>query len=353
MPSVEEIKRMMKPAEKREESKLLLSSGSSMLNLACSGDVRGAFRAGYYCFIIGDSQSGKTWIAVNTLAEAANDPRFQKYRLIYDPTEHGALMNLRKFFGSKLVERIEVMDPPSDTAEEFYYNLDDALNGDRPCIYVLDSQDGLSDNAEQTKFEEVKAASRKGKQTTGSYNVSKPKVHSANIRQFIRPLRSTGSILMVLNQTRDSFDPFKPKSYSGGRALWFYATMQMTSSVKKHIMKDIHGKKRELGVIVKAVVKKSRETGRVRTVDVPILHSYGIDDVGSCVDYMVDENAWTKNKTGFIEAVGLGPIVKKRRDDLIRKIEEDDLVDDLRLLVQQTWNEVEQACEVSRKKRYE
>jgi len=353
--TVEEIKQMMRRSEKRGTTKklLLLSSGSTLVNLACSGRVEGAFPIGHYFFVPGDSMSGKTWLGMSCFAEAANDERFDQYRLIYDPTESGALMDLGRFFGEKAAKRIEWMDPPSCTVREFYFNVDDALEDGRPFVYILDSQDSLSSEEEQEKFEEVKSAHRKGKTTTGSYGDSKAKIHSANMRKLMSPLRESGSILIVLNQTRDSFDQFKPAAYSGGRALLFYATLQLWSRVKSRIKKTVRGKPRQLGVVVGVTVKKNRLTGKERSVEVPIFHSCGIDDVGSCVDYLIDEKAWSKSGNGFVEAVGLGPIIKLRRDDLIRKIEGDDLVDDLRMLVQKCWDEVERACEVVRKKRYQ
>lgn len=351
--TVEEIKQMMaRPKKKTAEKQLLLSSGSTLVNLACSGTIEGAFPVGHYFFIPGDSMSGKTWLGMSCFAEAARDDRFDRYRFVYDPTEGGALMDLERFFGKRVVERIEWMDPPSGTVREFYFNVDDALEDGRPFIYVLDSQDSLSSEEEQEKFGKSKTAHRKGKTTTGSYGDSKAKIHSANMRKLMTPLCKSGSILIVLNQTRDSFDMFKPAVYSGGRALVFYATLQLWSRVKERIKKTVRGKPRQLGVLVKVMVKKNRLTGRERTVEVPIFHSCGIDDVGSCVDYLIDEELWTKTKNGFVEAVGLGPTIKVRRGDLIRKIEEDDLVDDLRALVQRTWDEIERECEVVRKKRY-
>jgi len=354
MISVEEVKQMMRRSKKRRpEKRLLLSSGSTLVNLACSGSIEGAFPAGHYCFIPGDSMSGKTWLGMSCFAEAANDRRFAQYRLIYDPTESGAMMDLERFFGKRAVERIEWMDPPSCTVREFYFNVDDALEEGRPFIYVLDSQDSLSSEEEQQKFEEIKTAHRKGKTTTGSYGDSKAKLHSANMRKLMTPLRESGSILIVLSQTRDSFDQFKPAAYSGGRALLFYATLQLWSKVKSRIKKNVRGKPRQLGVVVKVTVKKNRLTGKESSVEVPIFHSYGIDDIGSCADYLVDEKVWTKSGNGFVEASGLGPTMKLRRDELVRKIEQEDLVDDLRALVQRTWDEVERECEVVRRKRYE
>ncbi len=349
----------MAKREKPADRKLLLSTGSTLLNLACSGRTDGGFRIGTYNFFVGDSNSGKTFIGLTCLAEAANDPRFDGYRLIHDDVEGGALMNLRRFFGSRMADRIE---PPagskaepvySRTAEEFYYHVDDALKDGRPFIFVEDSQDGLSSGAEEEKFDEKKAAHRKGKDATGSYGDAKAKIHSANIRKLLGPLKDTGSILLVLNQTRDSFSIFEKSTYSGGRALKFYAALQLWASVKGQITRQIKGKKRQLGVNCKVQVRKNRITGRDRTVVVPIYHSYGIDDTGSMVSWLVEEGRWTKSKSGVVEATGLGPTFSGRLDQVVARIEERGMEDDLRTLVGMIWNDVEKACRVKRKRRYE
>jgi len=349
----EKIKQMLRMIGTQQGSHQLLHSGSTLVDLACTGTIEGAFLAGHYYFVVGDSNSGKTWLGLSCFAEAATDPQWDNYRLVYDPVEGGALMDLERFFGRKAAERIEVVDPPSETVEEFYYNLDDQLSGDRPVISVLDSQDALSSVAEQEKFEKTKKAYRSGKSTSGSFGDNKAKVHSANLRKFMGPLRDTGSILLILNQTRDSFDLFTPKTYSGGRALKFYATIQLWNKVKKNLIKSVRGKKRQLGVLVELRAKKSRATGRDRVVEIPIYHSYGIDDVGSCVDYLVSEGVWSKGSTGYIQATGIGPTFKGYRDKIIDIIEQEDKIDDLRLLVERTWREIEKECEIRRRPRYE
>jgi len=40
------------------------------------------------------------------------------------------------------------------------------------------------------------------------------------------------------------------------------------------------------------------------------------------------------------------------RSALLKHIEEEELEDDVRVLVQETWKEVEEACKVKRKRRY-
>jgi len=335
----------------------LLSTGSTLLNLACSGRVEGGFLKGHYYFFVGDSNSGKTFIGLSCLAEACINRYFDGYRIIYDDVERKALMNMERFFGWGVAERLEspaVIDGHwaySDTAEDFYYHLDDAIQDGRPFIYVLDSQDALSSTAEQEKFIERKDACRKGKDVSGSYGDNKAKVHSSHIRKVVRPLMDTGSILIVLNQTRDSFDLFERSTHSGGRALKFYASLQLWSSVKGRIERTVKGKKRQLGVNCKVQVKKNHIVGWDRTVTVPVYHSYGIDDTGSMVDYLVSEGAWTR-KGNRVEAVGLGPACSGTREQVVQRIEGRDLIDDLRTLTGMTWADVEETCRVKRKRRY-
>ena len=358
MISIEKIKQAMKRKSTKPDQGLLLSTGSTTLNLACTGRVDGGFPVGSYVFFVGDSMSGKTWFGHSCLAEATIDKRFDDYRLVYDDVEGGSRMNVERFFGKRLAERIE---PPgvddngnpvySDVIEEFYYFVDDLLKGSRPFIYVLDSQDSLSSRAEQSKFDEVKRAHRKGKEVAGSYGDAKAKVHSTTLRKLLGPLRDTGSVLIVLNQTRDSFSLFEKSTYSGGRALQFYATLQLWSSKVGKIERTVRGKKRQLGIKSKIQVRKNRLTGKDHSVFVPILHSCGIDDLGGCVDYLVDENYWKENG-GKIVATGLGPDIIARRESLVRRIEEGGLEQDLRELVGMVWGNIEAACLVERKSRY-
>jgi len=211
----------------------------------------------------------------------------------------------------------------------------------------------LSSNAEQGKFDELKKAHRKGKEVSGSYGDNKAKVHSANIRKLMGPLNESGSILLILNQTRDSFDMFQPAAYSGGRALKFYATLQLWSSVKRRLKKTVRGKERQIGIVAKVAVKKNRLTGKERTVEIPIYNSHGMDDVGSCVDYLVDEKFWVKSGSNSVCVKGLGPPKEMKRDAIIKSVEEDGAEEDLRELVVKVWEEIEAASAVRRKRRYE
>jgi len=367
-PSVEKVKAgLMRKTVEEKAVKVgdLLSTGSTLLNLACTGNWKGGFAKGKYFFVVGDSASGKTFLTLTCLAEAAINPAFANYRFIYDDVEGGALMDIERFFGKQVAMRLS---PPrkdvngipiySQTAEDFYYHLDDCLLGDRPCIYILDSMDGLSSEYEGEKFKERKTAARKGKNVSGSYGDGKAKINSAGIRSMLYRLRDTGSILIVVNQTRDNvgggmFEPRKTRS--GGYALTFYATVELWSSVTKKITKMVRGTQRTIGVNCRVKVKKNRFTGRERTVELPIYYELGIDDVGSCVDYLLTEKHWSKTDAGSINTgkdfkAALG-VAKKTK--LIQEIEERGLENDLRELVAGVWADVEAACGEKRKPRYE
>ncbi len=330
-----------------------LSSGSTLLNLAVSGRTNGCFVKGKYHFIVGDSKSAKTFLSLTCLAEAARNPNFEKYRFIFDDVEGGALMDKEKYFGKKVASRLE---SPSTNAshmiEEFYYNVDNAIEDGRPFIYILDSMDSLSSENEESKYQEHKKAFYAEKETAGSMGDGKAKKNASGLRRLMPLLRKSGSILIIINQTRDNIGfGFEKKTRSGGKALRFYATTEWWSSLKGEIKKKIRGKDREVGVNVKIDIKKNRITGKEPTIEIPIYHSSGFDDTGSLVNYLIEEGHWTKNKQGFIECPEWE--CNLRFEDLIAKIEEEELEKELKIAVKGVWDEIQEASEVKRKKRYE
>src|SRR5690606_8689584 len=144
----------------------------------------------------------------------------------------------------------------------------------------------------------------KGEEEIGSYGDSKAKINSTRLRVVANRLRETGSILVIINQTRDNIgftSRFQPKTRSGGHALKFYSRLELWLSPGGTIKKTVKGKQRKLGIKTNVKIEKNHITGRRRTVTVPILYSSGIDDVGANVDYLVEEGLW-KERKGVIEA---------------------------------------------------
>lgn len=335
-----------------------LSTGSTLLNLALSDRVDGGFLPGKYYFLVGDSNSGKTFFSMTCFAEAMRNPHFKDYRLIYDNVEDGMLMNVRELFGKDVLLRVE---PPrvrkgeplfSDTIEDFYFNLDDAVKEGRPFIYVLDSMDGLSSEAEGEKFEERKNANRKGKTAKGSFGDGKAKKNSEGLRKVLGGLRSTGSILIIISQTRDNLNPMafgEKKTRSGGRALRFYATCEIWTSPTGAVKKTVRGKPRAVGTGVQLKVVKNRITGKLATVETVIYPSYGIDDFGSCVDFLTDENVWRKDGS----KIHLPGSEGVKREELLSRLDTSEKFRRKTLeKVGETWTEIQRDSALPRLPRY-
>jgi RecA/RadA recombinase len=372
--TADDIKKSLTPAAKKPSiipAKDLLSSGSTLLNLACSGRTVGAFAKGHYYLIVGDSSSGKTVLVMTTLAEAAISTNFKKYRFIFDNAENGMLMDVARFFGPRVAERLE---PPkvdkkglainSGNQEEFYYNLD-AATSKGPCIYILDSMDALAPKVDIDRFKKGRERAEKGedeeapvtseenkKKEKGSYGTDKAKQNSSMLRLARNGLEKHGSILIVLGQTRQNigFDAmFNPKTRGGGLAMTFYATLELWTSIRQHIKTKHKGKDVEQGIVSRIRVKKNRISGRDRSVDVPIFHSTGVDDLGSCVDYLVEWKHWPKLK-GSVTAKEWA--VSCDRESLVAYIEEKELEDELKIITAEVWNSIEEAVAITRKPRY-
>ena len=298
--------------------------------------------------------SGKTWFTLTCLAEASRLKSFKDYQFIHDDVERGASMDLEHYFGSRVAKRLTT--PPngiSSTVEEFYFNINEALDRG-PCIYILDSMDALSCAADIEQFEKERKAHAAGKEVTGSYGTGKSKANSEGLRLLMGRLESTGSILVIISQTRDNIGfgaQFNPKTRSGGKALRFYAHCEIWTSVVKTLKKKVKGKDRQVGAVTRCEVKKNRSTGQQHKVEVQFYHSYGIDDLGSLVEYLIEEGHWTKSgakiKADDIEFIG-------SLNGLLSHIEDKGIEGVVREIAGEVWDEIQTATQLQgRKRRYE
>ncbi len=343
-----------------------LDSGLTLVNLACTGNPNVAFFPGHFNMFVGASRAGKSWLLLQILAEAARNKAYKTHRLILDQPERGALMDVPRYFGTRLPKRLEQpgRGGSSHTIEEFYDHVDDAIRIGVPFIYGLDSEDALSSEDEQKKAEQNKKARRRqSKQEDedgevkikGSYGDGKAKKNSAGLRQAHGGLDSTdpGSILFMIKQSRDNpaAGPFggDKQTRSGGRSLTFYSTIELWFSVSKKITKKILDKDRTIGSMLRITVKKNRVDGWEGSVEVPFLRKYGMDDIRSCINFLLVEKHW-KKKAGNIYAPEFDFAGKENK--LVEYIEEEECQTELRLITAKHWSKIERLCEEKRKPRY-
>ncbi len=332
----------------------LVPTGITTFNLACSDSHIGGPQTGKIINLIGDSSSGKTMVAFTIGAEMVLDKRFEDYRIIYDDVEAALEFDVSKLFGDSLKNRIE---PPlkdennnpvsSETILHFHDNILSAIEKKKPFIYILDSLDALDETGDQKKLKEVRKSVKAGTEIKGSYGMGKAKGMSQLLRNICREIEKTNSILIIISQTRDNTDAmsFVKNTRSGGRALKFYCTHEIWLNA----LKPIKSKELKIGNNVKGKITKNKITGKEREFFFPIYYDYGIDDIQSNINFLIEMKYWKKNKLKIdaedfeIEA----PMAK-----LIREIEDQNLEKKLKRLVGKVWKKREDSVKVDRKRKY-
>ena len=330
----------------------LIPTGSTLLNLACTDNFRGGFCPGKVVTLPGGSQSGKTLLTLTMMAEVCQSKKFKTYQLIYDDVEAALEFDIAEIFGNTLAKRMT--SPPngaSDTIQDLQANILTVAKTNKSFIYILDSFDALSSDEEVKKaYKEALAkaiSSDEVKAIAGSYKTEKAKIAGQILRLIKKNLKKTGSTLIIVQQTRQKIGLSygKRETTSGGNAPYFYSTHQAWLTKIESLKK----RGRKIGSRVKAEVLKNKITGKIRTIEFDVYDDYGVDDIGSCIDFLVLEKYWEKEKL-TIKAGEFN--ISATRDKLIREIEDQGLERQLSQLVGSVWAEIEASLKLNRKKRY-
>lgn len=117
------------------------------------------------------------------------------------------------------------------------------------------------------------------------------------------------------------------------------------------IKKQISGKKRQIGTRTKTQIKKNRTTGHLSEVAFDIFPSYGIDDIGSCVDFLTDEGWWGGTKKSIKPRAEGFPVGS--RETIIEAIESRRLLAPLRQEVAECWSSIDKALRPDRRNPYQ
>lgn len=336
----------------------LIPTGCVLFDLALSDSIVGGWKTGKIVNVIGDSSSGKSILALSTLAEVANSSRFRGYRLIFDDVECASEFNVRRLFGRRAAKKIA---PPrtdddgeplySNMIEDFHSNIRDVINDGKPFIYVLDSFDALHAEDDEQKADRMLTARKRGEKTAGTYALAKPKMASWILRDIKSKLANkAGSLLIIISQTRANIDPFSPakKTRSGGMALRFYSTHEVWLAIKK----KIKSRNQVIGVQTIAKISKNKLTGKIREVEFPIYYDYGIDNIGACIDWLVREKYWKKRKNSIVATLEGDELVGSR-NSVIKWIErEKEKRSLLNHVIETAWNEREESLKLNRKPKY-
>jgi len=355
MPKKKVIDEVVKQAEERHTKKKEAKSpgikaytGATLLDCV----VGGGYPFGSMIQLYGDSQSGKTYMAIECIAHA-RQTFGKKLKWFYDDAEAGFNFDTQSMYGFEMLPKDK--EDRSDTIEEFASRLKRELNKlkkDELLIYVVDSFDGLGSEAEKVRDAERQKAFENGKvYEKGTFAMEKQKFASEFFRNRIREIRNKNCLLIVISQVRtDIGKTFGDKdSVSGGKALKFYSTFRIKLSEVEKVKK----KKRDISATIKAKAVKARIHRPFRECFINLIFDYGIDNIGSNIDFLYDlktEQGREKLKKDQKKVEWDGK--EYSRNKLIQHIEENDLEEELIQRVKDEWDRIEDSIATKRKDKW-
>lgn len=355
----EQIRKTSKKKIKKESSylKATIPTGLTTLNMALDDNPHYGYRPGSIVNTIGDTHTGKTTLAMLCLAACAHDKNLQDYHLIYDGAEPIVGLDIKRLYGKKTYRRMKPLHPGrkpvySRTVEDFLFGVMDLLDKEEPFILIEDSLDALTSEDDLEHMEKSRKNWKKGEEGSGTYGMGKAKGMSALFRNVADRIEQTESMLMIISQTRDNINPlsFKKKTRSGGRALDFYSHIIMWLAHTGKINKTVRKKNHQIGNSTKLKIDKNKYTGKQRQAIFDTYYDYGVDDIGSMVDWLLDNGVWSKGKS--IHTDGLSSEFSGGRASIIEHVEEQSLEDELKEIVAENWAQIEESLRLGRKSRF-
>lgn len=277
-----------KGAQVEEKNKIYFRTGCSLVDMVVGGakDVFG-FPAGKIINIVGDKSTGKTFLCNEIIA--SNHYKYgDKFKWMYDDCEAGYSFDTESMYGFNIVTP---ESNQSTKVEDAYYHIAkfiENLRDDEFGVYVLDSLDALtSDEADSLAEERIKAYDSGKEFEKGSYKMGKAKYLSQEFfPQLCRKLENKNVLLIIVSQIRDNMDMFSFERHSraGGKALDFYCSHIVWLATAQKVLK----KDTPIGGAVKLKLTKGKVPRPFRDCFYSFYFSYGIDDVGSNIDYLFD-----------------------------------------------------------------
>lgn len=312
-----------------------VSSGSAVLDAALGG----GWCLGRVANIVGDRSAGKTLLAIEACAnfhrqypdgyiryneaEAAFDEAYAEALgmpiaavdfkgAAVDPKDEEKYAELAAIVADRGADdrdrtRAETamkklknrgVGQASNTVEALHIDIVRVLdqNPGKPILYIIDSLDALSDDAEQERAI-----------GDASYGGSKPKKMGEMFRRLVDRMEGQRMLLIVVSQLRDKLNVTfgEKQTRSGGRALDFYASHIIWLAETGKLKKVIKGNERVIGVKVQVRVKKNKVGLPFRECKYPILFGYGVDDLTAGVEWLIEAGCSDRleelevSKTGY------------------------------------------------------
>jgi recombination protein RecA len=252
-----------------------ISSGSLGVDLALGV---GGFPKGRVIEIYGPESSGKTTLAIHTIAEAQKAGGIAAFI----DAEHA----FDRFYAEKLgvdIENLLVSQP--DNGEQALEIADHLIRSGAIDIVVIDSVAALTPKAE---IEGEMGDSRMGLQA---------RLMSQALRKLTSNISKTKTCCIFINQLREKIGVMfgNPETTTGGNALKFYASVRV--DIRK--VGQIKDSEDVTGNRVRVKIVKNKMAPPFRKAEFDIIYGEGISKTGEIIDLGVEQNVIKKAGSWF------------------------------------------------------
>lgn len=250
------------------------SSGCTMLDCVLGG----GWAVGRVSNVVGDKSTGKTLLV---LEGAANFLR--QY-----PDGHVKYKECESAFDSQYAAALGIpmdkiaVEEDLNTVEDMFKDLDKLIktaDDNEPILYIVDSLDSLSDDAEMAR--DI---------GQGSYGTAKAKNMSEMFRRQVRQLKKKRTHVQIVSQVRDNIGVTfgKKTTRSGGKALDFYASQVLWLAHIKTLKRTVSKQERPVGVITRAKCEKNKVGLPFRQTDFQITFGYGVEEEMASLTFLAE-----------------------------------------------------------------
>jgi hypothetical protein len=116
---------------------------------------------------------------------------------------------------------------------------------------------------------------------------------------------------------------------------------------------EIKKKETAIGNRVEINITKNKILGTHRKIELEIFYDYGIDDIGSCIDYLIKMGRWSGGGNAKIDFKKDFTFEPCTRPKLISLIEDNKMHHKLQLIVKKVWDSFEEELRLGRKNKYD